>query len=395
MKRNYIFQLSLALLVFILLGCSSTGSKTNTENIVIDFASYLDINAKYANLSEYVSDFEYIPIETNSNFLLSEIGCITTSDDYIYVFCTNPKNVYQLDRNGKFVKQIGVNGRARNEYIAVRSLHADNKTITLEFGRKIITYSAQSGEIQSIYEPADLNCKIFGKVVFLNDGCTAIMNSTNQKDIMYIFDPDKKIKDSLQVFNTVTKKAKTSVSPANIVVMGNPTKEIKHPVEVTLDWQYSPKIYSYNENLRIISPFADTVLSYRDGKKVPFLTLNYGNITQQERFEPTVKPNLAVDANSFMESHNLVLFTLLNGQKCIFNKADGSAFNLDKGFINDLDGTGNIFWPIQIEGNKMYQIVSADLFIEAASKSDSQKMKQVAATLTEDSNQVIVVATLK
>lgn len=395
MKQRFIFQLNLALLMFILLGCSSDDSKTNTENMIVDFASYLDVDAEFANLSEYVSDFEYIPIATNANFLLSDIGCIATSDNYIYVFSTNPRNVYQLDCNGKYVKQIGVSGRARNEYIAVRSLHADNKSISLEFGRKIITYNAQSGEIQSLYEPADFNCKNFGKVVFLKNGTTSIMNSTDQKDVVYIFDPDKKIKDSLQVFNTVTKKAKTSMSPENIVVMGNPTKQIKHPVEITLDWQYSPKIYSYNENLRIISPFADTVLTYKDGKMVPFLTVNYGNITQQDRFEPTIKPNLAIDASSFMESDNLVLFALLNGQKCIINKADGSALNLDNGFVNDLDGTGETFWPLKIEGNKMYQIVSADLFIEAAAKSNSQKMKQVAATLTEESNPVIVVATLK
>ena len=68
---------------------------------------------------------------------------------------------------------------------------------------------------------------------------------------------------------------------------------------------------------------------------------------------------------------------------------------MDKGFINDIDGTGDYFSPTQMFGNKMYQVVSADLFIEAAAKSNSQKMKQVAATLTEESNPVIVVATLK
>ena len=39
--------------------------------------------------------------------------------------------------------------------------------------------------------------------------------------------------------------------------------------------------------------------------------------------------------------------------------------------------------------------MSADVFIEEAAKSNSQKMKNVAATLTEESNPVIIVATLK
>lgn len=395
MKNIFLRTVIICLTVSALCSCSSNSASKSSDNYIIDYHSLLEATESQANLSQYISDIEYIPIETKSDVLISDVRTIATSDNYIYILCNSTQNLYQFCPDGKFVKKIGVRGRAKNEYMAVRSLYADNETVTLEFGRKIITYSAETAEIQSVYEPSDLNMNAFGNVVFLNDGATAIMNSTDTCNVVYIFDKEMQIKDSFEVFSTVTKKAKTSMSPENIVVMGNPTKQIKHPVEITLNWQYPPKIYSYNENLRIISPFADSVLTYKDGKMVPFLTVNYGNITKQDRFEPSIKPNLAIDAISLMESDNLVLFTLLNGQKCIFNKADGSALNLDNGFVNDLDGTGELFWPTQIQGNKMYQFVSADLFIEAAAKSNSQKMKQVAATLTEESNPVIVVATLK
>lgn len=43
----------------------------------------------------------------------------------------------------------------------------------------------------------------------------------------------------------------------------------------------------------------------------------------------------------------------------------------------------------------MYQIIDATDFIDYAEKSSSAKMKAVAAELTEESNPVIVVATLK
>jgi hypothetical protein len=43
----------------------------------------------------------------------------------------------------------------------------------------------------------------------------------------------------------------------------------------------------------------------------------------------------------------------------------------------------------------MYQVVNALKFIEYAQKSSSSRMKEVAATLTEESNPVLVVATLK
>ena len=43
----------------------------------------------------------------------------------------------------------------------------------------------------------------------------------------------------------------------------------------------------------------------------------------------------------------------------------------------------------------MYQLVDAYRFIESAERSTSDKMKEVAATLTEDSNPILVKAILK
>jgi len=53
------------------------------------------------------------------------------------------------------------------------------------------------------------------------------------------------------------------------------------------------------------------------------------------------------------------------------------------------------FYPIYIKDGKMYQMLDAIDFIEYAEVSNSAKMKEVAATLTEESNPVLVVVTLK
>ena len=63
-------------------------------------------------------------------------------------------------------------------------------------------------------------------------------------------------------------------------------------------------------------------------------------------------------------------------------------------FNNDIDG-GLPFHPEMIEGNKMIQFISAIDFIEMSKTYTSARMKEVAATLTEESNPVMVVATLK
>lgn len=65
------------------------------------------------------------------------------------------------------------------------------------------------------------------------------------------------------------------------------------------------------------------------------------------------------------------------------------------GFENDIDGSGMSFLPMAVEGNAMYQVVDSYYFIECAERSNSAKMKAVAATLTDESNPVLVKAILK
>jgi hypothetical protein len=64
------------------------------------------------------------------------------------------------------------------------------------------------------------------------------------------------------------------------------------------------------------------------------------------------------------------------------------------GFLNDLDG-GMPFLPSYIKDGKMYQLVDASVFIEMAGICSSARMKEVAAKLTEESNPVVVVVTMK
>lgn len=64
------------------------------------------------------------------------------------------------------------------------------------------------------------------------------------------------------------------------------------------------------------------------------------------------------------------------------------------GMTNDIDN-GAPFWPDIVDDGKMFQVVKAVDFIKLSKIYGSQKMKEVAASLTSDSNPVIVVVTLK
>ena len=65
------------------------------------------------------------------------------------------------------------------------------------------------------------------------------------------------------------------------------------------------------------------------------------------------------------------------------------------GFVNDVNDDELIFLPKMCRGNKMYELIDAINFIDMAEKSKSGKIKEVASKLTEESNPVLVVGTLK
>ena len=383
----------------IILGiCScASGNKAamSSDKYVIDFASTLN-NESSIDLSNYASEIQYIPIETNDSFLLADITGFHAGDDYLYVICRETQSLYQLSTEGKLVKKIGNRGRAKNEYLAIRSIYSDKSSVTLEFGRKIITYNAVSGDIERICEPSDIKgIEVFKSILFLDNGSFATLNGSEDgtENQLLIIDNQNQIIDSAIVFKTQMKNIKTAVPTKNIVTVNGPA--IKQPsVELTLPWQYSPKLSSYNGNIEVMSPFMDTILVFNGAEHQLYAIVDYSNITEEQRFEPTINPEFVIDALSKKEAEKFIIFKNLKGDKYLFDKEKGNTYRLEKG-LNDNIENCEPFWPDHIIGNKMYRIVSADLFIEEAEKSNSQKMKDVAATLTDESNPVIVVATLK
>ena len=67
-------------------------------------------------LSDIVENMEYIPLETNTENLISDVDDIKFTEEYIFVKNLNPSSLYIFKRSGKFVRQIGHKGHGPNEY---------------------------------------------------------------------------------------------------------------------------------------------------------------------------------------------------------------------------------------------------------------------------------------
>jgi hypothetical protein len=134
--------------------------------------------------------------------------------------------------------------------------------------------------------------------------------------------------------------------------------------------------------------------------------LNEDNSNNKEAVKRTEHPMLETPGQLFIKfiaPFNRFSYSNPNDLICytIYNKTAGTldALAYDSrfqttGLQNDIDG-GAPFWPSHVVGNKLYQFVSAMKFIEMSNASDSAQMKEIASKMTENSNPVLVVATLK
>ncbi len=386
MKMNIVIASAVSLLFLVVSGCTTYSTDAENRYHEIDVVSAL-YEQEIVNLSDYVEELEYIPIETNNEFLLSNIARISPCDDYLAISCFITQQVYQISNDGKLIKSIGKRGNAKNEYRAVGKLGTTPESIIVFMGNKIISFSASTGEIQQVILPDDIeDVKIFGGFALCGKDSIAILHNMNEGE-NYLSIVNDKSTEVQRIKLWDTKKRKVEVPM--------PTGDI-----MKLEWTYMSTLYNVNDTLRVTNDFIDTIFTYSDGKLLPHIVFDYGKFGNK-RFEPKLNTELAFTSTKVKETNNLLLFENLDGDKFLYDKTNGSARKIKKfegsnyqGFTNDIDN-GIPFWPVAVTSDKMYSFMSADVFIEEAAKSNSEKMKQVAATITEESNPVIIVATLK
>lgn len=387
----------------LLLGCAVACSENKpAEHITIDMIEAVN-NADQVMLSEYASAIEYLPLELkDSAYLFSSMGMLETDDSY--VFHTGDKSVnvafYEYGKDGKYLRSVGARGRASGEYQQHITLCYDgqNKNYGQLDQRKFLIYNSEGNVIAETplekFRPMG-----FPKAYFVNGNY--IVNSITMdmvngeiklKDILFRLDAKGQLLEDKVLSDTPTMAA----GPAAQGLFGGRAGMSGNGLMI---YSNDTLVRMYRENN------TDTIKCLNPATFEPF---NYYLLKG-------VDEGLLMHKFSFMEKDDLIFMNVMKSARFFPNLDENSPRSLpviyDKskratralapdpeygttGFVNDLDG-GTPFWPTYISGNKMFRLVDADEFIESAAQSKSDRMKEIAATLTEESNPVLVVVTLK
>ena len=112
------------IILFVMAGCG--GDHSSTDGLIT-----VDVNDSYSTKKELVlqdfMDVEYIPLETNDEFI--NRACVQAIGEK-YIIVTNfydDGNIFVYGRNGKAIRKINRKGQGGEEYVSMRSVSLDEE----------------------------------------------------------------------------------------------------------------------------------------------------------------------------------------------------------------------------------------------------------------------------
>ena len=355
------------------------------------------------NLSRYATSIKYIPLETGLIYLpeAADISLYVRDGEY-YLVSRNDANgtgCYKYGNDGAFVSTFIRRGRGPGEWTYLVDSDMDYNSgniVVADAYNKVLVYGKEGGYLHSVPLPGYIK---FPRVLYAGPDSLLISvdNMQESKEEIYVAGKDRIFKKSMTAGDLHTEYSMFAGRRSST------------------NCRYD--IFKCGGESYIISQATDTVYSVSgDFKKHARYFLDFGKFRDESAYEDCHSGegiNILPEGSRFGNSRFFCLRLLipvdmderlsLNERMIpfIYDVASNKAYapkskgdTMLNGFTNDLDG-GAPFWPHVIYEDRMYQLVDAIDFMEAAQESDSAGMKRVAAQLTEDSNPVLIEVTLK
>lgn len=394
-------SLSILLEVIVITSCINPRNprvedhKVNSKELpyIVDIENHLN-ETKSVPLSSIGKQLKYIPLETNPNSMLERIEHIRFTEDFMFVADYN--KVLQFDKKGKFLRQIGANGRGPGEYTGITGFCIDEKKRRVfvnlcNDGCKILEYDFNGSFVRSFNQP-------WGSDQFIAyDSTGIIFHLTHDND------------------STVYSKYNFYITDHDF----KPTYKIKrHFIRKSNIGARLIPLYYYRNILHFKQYSVDTLYTLENEKPKPYAVFKLG----KTKLDPNYKfdyhnPNvyeMMKEIESFIEISEIVendnyLFTKVafglsdSSKYCIFNKQTAETIIIENnGFKNDIDG-GLRFWPKFIyNDNIMVDYIDANKFLNMLKKGEpnnakgegnnrNHELEIVKKNLTESSNPVLLV----
>ena len=419
-----------------LIGLSSCQNQIKTNGDLPDLP-YIKMlktndNTKYLYASEFISDIEYVPLETSTECLIGGVYSINISDNYIFV--SAEPSCLLFSRQGKFIRHIGNKGNGPGDFLIVKNVKIDEESgmVYLLSNHKLIAYNISGEFVKSldisefrnvsgicIYNafhwrselfcaPVDLNSgkELYSFVVFTLDGDIIKLfpnyETINNKDGYWSGGyADFRNYNELICFN--------STNPDTLFRL---TEQLDFTPEVFVDMCEQGMTKDDFANFDIVSNkrFFEIIKFYEVGNYILFdyllpETNSIGVNKTQHCFYNRNNNNLIFAKGDLHAKHEILI------PPGIIKKASAGEkiTNFVSGFINDIDG-GIPFWGSRnasIQNRQqlvnisqpsfLIKMLTEEYFSEHKIKDIQahERLKKLLDNLDEDDNPVLKIATFK
>jgi hypothetical protein len=386
MKRTLTILITILFIMAGCGGCKQFGSQSD-EWITVD------VTANYPNKELILQDFmdvEYIPLETNDDFVCQDLVLDITKSMILLRNHPGDGNVFIFDRSGKALRKINRKGQGAEEYTVYMKIALD------EDKTELFVNDRPAGRIL-VYD-LDGNFKRNLKQNY-------IVNFVN----VYNFDHENLLCNNSGINNSIE-----GIPPFVLVSKqdGSVTGEIQIPLKEKIDMQvefemnnatyytgpdtYYP-IIPYFDDWILVESSSDTVYSYQGGHTIrpimvripsvqsmnPVVFLFPSLFTDRYYFMDAVKKEVDVSKDNWFPTTNLMYD---KQEKAIFEYTVYNNDYTDKRPVN-IDKSV----PVANDEVASWLPLQATSLIEDYEKGKLKgRLKEIAATLDEDSNPVIM-----
>ncbi|MDR2118220.1 MAG: 6-bladed beta-propeller [Tannerellaceae bacterium] len=373
-----------AAILFIMAGCGE--NKQPADGFIT-----VDVTATYPKKELILQDFmdvEYVPLETTDEFitqgLLQDVG-----EEFILVRNgANDGDIFIFDRSGKALRKINRLGQGGEEYAHIlwARLDEDGKEIFVNdyFTKKIMVYDLEGNFKRSLRHKD--GC-IYGMFYELGREHLIFYNDNFRRDTSNAVPP----------YTVISKKDGSVVDEIRVPYKEKKTSSVVASVDEKTGMRY---IYAPSTGHDLVPCFNDWILAelssdtlYRyspDRTMKPFIVRTPS--VQSMNPEVFLFVSLFTDRYYFMEAVKKDLSAGFPGTDLLYDKQEKAIFRYTV-YNSDYTNGEKAFLKSRPVNNEIptRQILEAPDLVEAYEKGQLQgRLKEIAATLDEESNPVIM-----
>ena len=429
---------SLSNILILLLLCLLSGCRRvdNDKSAGIDVIDVINNIGKYQEsfISEFVSELEYIPLETSENCLIGAVSCMLVTPTHIFaqiytsvgggVILPGTTRCYAFGRDGRFLREIGSVGQGPGEYQSMTGLFINEKSqlLYIETYLSLLEYTFDGVFRRTITKPQNLNESPIREVIFVRDNLFIGHSPNYRGNEPYNFLLFNDFGRVIKPFDNHIKFERTG----DWFLMADRSMDPFRVSEYVYVKEYpNDTLYCLNEHYELIPIFVFDMGKYTYNQK------NRSGSNADMRNSSSIELLIPDGLNPMIGTPNYIFFSIMPSMSVnipfpkgktegarmtplgIYDIANKHTRLLETdpvsrkvGLINDFDG-GYSFWPkyyssenelIDVyQAYEMKELLTERYFAahEIKNPQAHQKLKELLENLDYEDNPVIVIGKLK